>query len=101
MTDPAKDADQNPLTFAPEHDRRIFEGYLGDREAMFRELGNEGFSKRLVVKRAEALGLSASFLARCEAGGVDIAVRDCLACDQPFVSQGRQNRLCKRCRHRS
>ena len=97
---PIKETQQAAVAFTPELDRRICEGYLGDRQTMLEELDRVGITEEAIVKRGEVLGLSASFLSKCHEDGVTVAVRECLSCEQPFVSLGRQNRLCKRCRNR-
>ena len=84
-------------SFTPEIDKRIIEGFLGDREEMIRDLAQAGFSRRAVLDRATTLGLTRDFLAQCKKGGVDVLVRQCLRCEQRFVSLGPQNRLCRRC----
>ena len=88
------------VLFTPDIDRRIFKGCLGDRESMIEELGREGISERAINRRREMLGLSPSFIAKCRSDGVLLTIRECLACEQLFVSQGRQNRLCKKCRQK-
>lgn len=99
--DDAEDGgEQDKTLFTPEIDRRIFKGCMGDRRLMIEELGREGISERAITRRREMLGLSPSFIAKCRSDGVLLSIRECLSCEQLFVSQGRQNRLCKKCRQK-
>ena len=97
----SKQRSLSSVAISPEIDKRIIEGYLTNREEMFEELGRVGFAKQAIIDRAGTLGLSASFVSKSRAGGVNPTVRRCLCCDQSFVSLGPQNRLCNRCRNRS
>jgi len=97
---PPTEQTQCDTAFTPEIDRRILEGYLGDRRTMIEELGRAGITEEAIVKRGEALGLSTSFLSMSQTGRVNLAIRQCLTCEQAFASFGPQNRLCKRCRQR-
>jgi hypothetical protein len=98
---PIKPAQPEDAPFTLAIDRRILEGYLGNRRRMVEELGRVGISEAAITRRAEALGLSTSFLATERAAGVKPTIRQCLQCDQAFASFGAQNRLCKRCRQRA
>ncbi len=90
-------SEASAVLFTPEVDRRIIDGFLGDRAAMLEALAKEGLSEKAVRSRAAALGLTREFIAQCHLGGVDVLVRKCLVCDAPFVSLGAHNRLCLRC----
>jgi hypothetical protein len=88
------------VSFTPEIDKRIIEGFLGDREAMLKELAGTGFSRRVVLKRAASLGLTDQFIKNFHLSGTDVgdvAVRRCLKCNEPFASMGPHNRMCRRC----
>ncbi|MFH1809196.1 MAG: hypothetical protein ABIJ09_10665 [Pseudomonadota bacterium] len=86
--------------FSYDVDKQIVEGFLSNKSAMYNNLGEVGYSRRVLKERAEKLGLTQSLLAQHSAGEVQLAVRSCLNCDEPFVSVGSFNRLCKRCRSR-
>ena len=88
------------VSFTPEIDKRIIEGFLGDREAMMKELSMAGFDRRAILERARNLGLSDQFIKNFHRRGIDvgdIAVRLCLGCNEPFASMGPHNRMCRRC----
>lgn len=85
--------------FTPEIDRRIIEGFLEDQEAALLELGKAGFTRKVVLDRAWKLGLSSDFLKKHRSSG-GVSLRRCLNCDEEFLSEGPQNRLCNRCRKR-
>ena len=84
-------------SFTPMIDKRIIEGFIGDREAMIKELTGEGIGRMDVLGRAEELGLTKQFISQCHVGGVDLAIRRCLRCSKEFVSMGPHNRLCRSC----
>jgi hypothetical protein len=87
-------------SFTIEIDRRILEGYLGDKERMFEELGRVGITAAAIVKRGKVLGLWTNALAKCRAHRLPVAIRRCLMCEQSFLSVGPQNRMCSRCRRK-
>lgn len=89
------------VAFTAEIDRLICERFLGSPQPKLQQLGDAGLTEEAIEKRARALGLSDSFRAQCEAAGARAAVRECLGCEQVFVSLGPQNRMCRRCRSRS
>lgn len=91
----------NTAVFTPEIDRQIITGFLADKEATLRQLTRAGFNRKRVLDRAGTLGLSSDFLKRHRLSGGDVSVRRCLNCDEEFLSMGRQNRLCNRCRKKS
>jgi hypothetical protein len=80
--------------FTDEIDQRIREGYHSDYEAVLRELSDIGFNDAAVERRVVSLGL---LRAPAALGSMRVAKRRCLGCDQSFVSDGWQNRMCKRC----
>lgn len=88
------------LPFTPKVDKRIIEGFLGNRGAMMEELSKAGFSRRAVLERAKELGLTDNFVKQCRLSGVDVALRQCLRCDEIFASMGPHNRICRRCQIR-
>lgn len=88
------------VEFNSQIDKEIIEGFLSDKNAMLATMTAAGFSKRAIRERAEKLGLTQSLLAQFSAGEVELSVRTCLNCDEPFISVGVFNRLCKRCRSR-
>ena len=88
------------VSFTPEIDKRIIEGFLGDREAMINELSRSGFNRPRILERARNLGLSDHFIKNFHRSGTDVgdvAVRLCLGCNEPFASMGPHNRICRRC----
>jgi hypothetical protein len=87
-------------SFTPEIDQRIIDGFLEDQEATLQELAEAGFSREVVLDRAQEIGLSVGFIKRHRSLVVDVSVRRCLSCDEEFLSVGPQNRLCNRCRAR-
>ena len=86
--------------FTPELDKQILDGFLEDREATLREMAKAGFSRQVVLDRAGKLGLSTDFIKKHRGKGLSVTLRRCLSCDTTFVSAGKQNRLCSRCRKR-
>ena len=97
----------------PQQDRRIIEGMLRDREALFAELAGLGVGKNAVLRRAAELGLSEALIRQLRGVAADLAgdrqagrrpvpsslgARTCLSCDRVFLSSGPGNRLCMRCR---
>jgi hypothetical protein len=97
----------------PEVDRRIIEGMLRDREALFGEMATLGIGKNDVLRRAAELGLSEALIRQLRGVAADLAgdrqagrrpvpsslgARTCLSCDRIFLSSGPGNRLCMRCR---
>ena len=92
------------VSFTPEIDKRIIEGFLGDQEAMMKELSRSGFSRSAILEREKKLGLTVQFIKNCQLIGTDVgdvAVRRCLGCNEPFASLGAHNRMCQRCQARS
>ena len=88
------------VSFTPAIDKRIIEGFLGDREAMINELSRSGFNRPRIPERARNLGLSDHFIKNFHRSGTDVAdvaVRRCLKCNEPFASMGPHNRMCRRC----
>lgn len=81
-----------------EIDQRIIDGLLKDQEGALRELAAAGFSREVVHRRAGQLGLSDGFIKRYRSMEAEVSVRSCLSCDEEFLSEGPQNRLCNRCR---
>ena len=90
-----------PQRFAPEIDKRIIDGFLGDQEAMFAELAEAGFGREEVYRRSKTLGLSKKFMAQWHGGSTNVSVRQCLNCEVTFISMGSHLRLCLRCRKMS
>jgi hypothetical protein len=85
------------VSFTPEVDKWIIEGFLGDRASMLKELSEAGFDRRAIFERAKELGLTDEFIKQCHLTGVDVALRKCLRCDEIFASMGPHNRICRRC----
>lgn len=93
-------------------DRRIIEGMLADREVFLAAIENEGFTTAVILRRAAELGLSEALIRQVKGVAADLAgerpgrrpapaslaPRTCLACDRTFLSSGKGNRLCMRCR---
>lgn len=95
-----KQVKKSTAPFTPEIDRQIIEGFLEDQEATLHNLAKAGFTRQVVLDRAGQLGLSSDFIKKLRSSGVEVLVRRCLNCDEEFLSEGRQNRLCNRCRKR-
>jgi len=86
-------------SFTPAVDRRIIEGFFGNRESMLRELARVGFKRVEILNRAAFLGLNKGFVKRFT-DVETLSVRRCLRCDGEFLSLGPQNRLCRGCNAR-
>ena len=100
------------LTDNAQRDCRIIEGMLEDRARLMEDMASEGFSETNVLRRAAELGLSEAVLRQVKGVAADLAgerpgrrkppsalgARSCLSCDRIFLSTGRGNRLCMRCR---
>ena len=83
--------------FTPQLDEQILRGLVEDEGALFRELSARGHSASTVRARATHLGLTHQIIMRCRLAGSWPSMRECLACEQRFLSQGSHHRLCRRC----
>jgi uncharacterized paraquat-inducible protein A len=86
--------------FTASIDGCIVRGFLEDRKEMIKKLKTKGFTRSAIIERAKQLGLSEQFIKRCSQGKSDVALRTCLRCSERFLSEGKQNRLCTRCKNK-
>ncbi|MCX4242424.1 hypothetical protein [Paraliomyxa miuraensis] len=104
MTDdsPSDSSDQpSAATFTREQDARILRGLVEDEAALLKWMREHGHSARSVRARAALLGLTNQIVQQCRINGTWPSMRECLACEQRFLSTGSQHRLCRRCRQLS
>ena len=96
------DLNTEPALSQPRRDQRIIDLTLaGDDQALRRFSKRAGVELEAIRARARKLGLTARVVKACRLAGTRAAMRDCLRCDDRFLSRGRHNRLCRRCARRS
>ena len=72
----------------------------GDPQALKRFSERVGVRVEAVRTRARRLGLTPRIVRGCRLAETRPALRDCLRCDDGFLSRGRHNRLCRKCASR-
>jgi len=83
-------------------DQRIIDLTLsGDDEALRALCRKTGTEMKAIRKRARRLGLTPRFVRGCRLAGTRAKLRNCLRCDDRFLSRGRHNRMCRRCARRT
>jgi hypothetical protein len=86
------------VVFTPQMDERILRGLVEDEGGLLREMSEQGYPAAAVRARATRLGLTEQVVMRCRLAGTWPSMRECLGCEQRFLSTGTHHRLCKRCR---
>ena len=77
-------------------DQRVIDALMDE------EPGSECGATRweTVLTRGRQLGITDRFIKECRLAGSRPAMRNCVSCDERFLSTGFHNRLCRRCRPR-
>ena len=82
-------------------DQRLIDLTLaGDESSLRRFSQRMGAQLKDIRARAKTLGLTPRFVQACRLAGTRAALRNCLRCDDQFLSSGRHNRLCRGCARR-
>ncbi len=79
-----------------EADRRIIAAFVASDDPSLDGLV-PGLDEAEVRRRAAAIGLTREVLRDARLFDVRLAMRECVRCDERFLSTGPQNRLCRRC----
>lgn len=81
-------------------DQRVIDAIMDEHRDPQRGLTHSGLQWEVVVRRAQQLGITDRIIKECRLAGTRPALRNCVSCDERFLSTGFHNRLCRRCRPR-
>lgn len=79
-------------------DQGVIDALIDEHGA--RELARDGSRWASLVRRGQQLGVTDRIIKECRLAGTKPAMRNCVSCDERFLSTGFHNRLCRRCRPR-